>query len=84
MRDSYGTSGQVETPKGAKRQEAHRTPRGKRAAWSGKQPLSKAIIYAKTTKKKPVRRQVFSTLSLYYIRSGASTPTMFSAFSIVT
>jgi hypothetical protein len=32
MRDSYGTSGQVETPNGAKRQEAHRTPRGKRAA----------------------------------------------------
>ncbi|WP_394604422.1 hypothetical protein [Fictibacillus sp. UD] len=32
MRDSYGTSGQVETPNGAKRQEAHRTPRGKRAS----------------------------------------------------
>ncbi|MDM5315545.1 hypothetical protein QUF49_06015 [Fictibacillus sp. b24] len=32
MRDSYGTSGQVETPNGAKRQEAHRSPRGKRAS----------------------------------------------------
>ncbi|MFG6496024.1 hypothetical protein P8610_11730 [Fictibacillus sp. UD] len=32
MRDSYGTSGQVETPNGAKRQEAHRKPRGKRAS----------------------------------------------------
>ncbi|WP_394605182.1 hypothetical protein [Fictibacillus sp. UD] len=32
MRDSCRTSGQVETPKGAKRQEAHRTPCGKRAS----------------------------------------------------
>jgi hypothetical protein len=31
VRDFCGTSGQVETPNGAKRQEAHRTPRGKRA-----------------------------------------------------
>jgi hypothetical protein len=31
VRDSYGTSGQVETPNGAKQQEAHRTPHGKRA-----------------------------------------------------
>ncbi|OOE13728.1 hypothetical protein UN64_00475 [Fictibacillus arsenicus] len=30
MRDSCGTSGTGETPKGAKRQEAHRPPRGKR------------------------------------------------------
>jgi hypothetical protein len=44
---SYGTSGQVETPNGAKRQEAHRTPRGKRAAWSGNQLLSKVTMYAK-------------------------------------
>ncbi|MDM5316038.1 hypothetical protein QUF49_08550 [Fictibacillus sp. b24] len=29
VRDSCGTRGQVETPNGAKRQEAHRTPRGK-------------------------------------------------------
>ncbi|MFG6497653.1 hypothetical protein P8610_20000 [Fictibacillus sp. UD] len=44
MRDSYGTSGQVETPNGAKRQEAHRTPRGKRASWSGDQLLTKAAM----------------------------------------
>ncbi|MDM5315360.1 hypothetical protein QUF49_05085 [Fictibacillus sp. b24] len=44
MRDSYGTSGQVETPNGAKRQEAHRTPRGKRATWSEKQLLSRAAM----------------------------------------
>ncbi|OOE13814.1 hypothetical protein UN64_00955 [Fictibacillus arsenicus] len=37
-----------ETPNGAKRQEAHRTPRGKRATWSGNQPLSRATMYAKT------------------------------------
>ncbi|MDM5318390.1 hypothetical protein QUF49_20665 [Fictibacillus sp. b24] len=44
MRDSYGTSGQVETPNGAKRQEANRTPRGKRATWSGKQLLTQASL----------------------------------------
>ncbi|MFG6493848.1 hypothetical protein P8610_00680 [Fictibacillus sp. UD] len=38
--DSYGTSGQVETPNGAKRQEAHRSPHGKRATWSRNQLLS--------------------------------------------
>ncbi|MCM3718175.1 hypothetical protein [Fictibacillus phosphorivorans] len=32
MRDSSGTSGTGETPNGAKRQEAHRTPRGKRVS----------------------------------------------------
>ncbi|MDM5316824.1 hypothetical protein QUF49_12530 [Fictibacillus sp. b24] len=32
MRDSCRTSGQAETPKGAKRQEAHRTPCRKRAS----------------------------------------------------
>ncbi|RZT16404.1 hypothetical protein EV282_3511 [Fictibacillus sp. BK138] len=40
MRDSCGISGTGETPKGAKRQEARRPPRGKRATWSGNQPLS--------------------------------------------
>ncbi|MFG6496305.1 hypothetical protein P8610_13140 [Fictibacillus sp. UD] len=35
VRDSYGTSGQVETLNGAKRHEAHRTLHGKRATWSG-------------------------------------------------
>jgi hypothetical protein len=48
VRDSYGTSGQVETPSGAKRQEAHRTPRGKRATWSGNQLLTKASLYTNT------------------------------------
>ncbi|MFG6497362.1 hypothetical protein P8610_18510 [Fictibacillus sp. UD] len=43
--DSYGTSGQVETPNGAKRQEAHRTPRGKRATWNGNQLLPKATKF---------------------------------------
>jgi hypothetical protein len=32
MRDSCGISGTGETPKGAKREEAHRTPRGKRVS----------------------------------------------------
>jgi len=32
-----------ETLRGAKRQVAHRLPRGKRATWSGNQPLSKSI-----------------------------------------
>jgi hypothetical protein len=43
---------QVETPNGAKRQEAHRTPRGKRVAWSGNQLLLKATMYAKTAFRK--------------------------------
>ncbi|WP_394604048.1 hypothetical protein [Fictibacillus sp. UD] len=42
MRDSCGTSGQVETLNGAKRQGAHRSPRGKRSTWSADQPLSRA------------------------------------------
>ncbi|MDM5317607.1 hypothetical protein QUF49_16470 [Fictibacillus sp. b24] len=37
--DSYGTSGQVESPNGAKQQEAHLTPRRKRATWRGNQQL---------------------------------------------
>ncbi|ANX13583.1 hypothetical protein ABE41_016350 [Fictibacillus arsenicus] len=41
MRDSCGISGTGETPNGAKRKEAHRTPRGKRATWSGNQLLPK-------------------------------------------
>ncbi|MDM5317713.1 hypothetical protein QUF49_17015 [Fictibacillus sp. b24] len=56
MRDSYGTSGQVETPNGAKRQEAHRTPRGKRAAWSGNQPLSRTTTFPLNTKIATSRR----------------------------
>ncbi|MDM5314468.1 hypothetical protein QUF49_00590 [Fictibacillus sp. b24] len=49
MRDSYGTSGQVETPNGAKRQEAHRSPRGKRATWSVNQLLTKATMQYPST-----------------------------------
>jgi hypothetical protein len=37
-----------ETSNGAKRQKAHRPPRGKRAAWSGNQLLSKATLYSET------------------------------------
>ncbi|MDM5314763.1 hypothetical protein QUF49_02090 [Fictibacillus sp. b24] len=48
MRDSYGTSCHVETPNGAKRQEAHRTPRGKLATWSRNQQLSKTTLFTKT------------------------------------
>jgi hypothetical protein len=58
-RDSYGTSGQVETPNGAKRQEAHRTPRGKRVAWSGNQLLLKATMYAKTAIRKEQQKTGF-------------------------
>ncbi len=36
-----------ETLKGAKRQGAHRLPRGKRATWSGNQPHSKPTINTK-------------------------------------
>ncbi|MBH0165318.1 hypothetical protein IHV12_10315 [Fictibacillus sp. 7GRE50] len=36
-----------ETLKGAKRQGAHRLPRGKRASWSGKQLLTKASMHTK-------------------------------------
>ncbi|MFG6496891.1 hypothetical protein P8610_16135 [Fictibacillus sp. UD] len=49
--DSYGTSGQVETPNGAKRQEAHRTPRGKRATWSGNQLFQRQQCIQKQPKK---------------------------------
>jgi hypothetical protein len=45
---SCGTSVTGETPNGAVRQEAHRTLRGKRAAWNGNQLLSKATKLAKT------------------------------------
>jgi hypothetical protein len=37
-----------ETPNGAERQEAHRTPRGKRATWNGNQLHSKTTKFAKT------------------------------------
>ncbi|MDM5317803.1 hypothetical protein QUF49_17465 [Fictibacillus sp. b24] len=37
----------METSNGAKRQKAHRTPRGKRATWSGNQLLLKATMYKK-------------------------------------
>ncbi|ANX11324.1 hypothetical protein ABE41_004845 [Fictibacillus arsenicus] len=36
-----------ETPKGAKRQEAHRTPLGKRASWNRNQQLSRATKFFK-------------------------------------
>jgi hypothetical protein len=48
VRDSSGTSGTGETPKGATRQEAHRPPRGKRASWNGSQPLPKATMFTET------------------------------------
>jgi hypothetical protein len=41
-----------ETPKGAKREEAHRTPRGKRASWSGNQHLLIATSLRKQLLKK--------------------------------
>ncbi|WP_394605030.1 hypothetical protein [Fictibacillus sp. UD] len=37
-----------ETLKGAKRQGAHRSPRGKRASWNGNQLLSRASKIAET------------------------------------
>jgi hypothetical protein len=45
-----------ETPNGAKRQEAHRTPRGKRTTWSGNQPHPRAQINAKTAFKKDLHK----------------------------
>jgi hypothetical protein len=48
VRDSCGTSVTGETPNGAVRQEAHRTPRGKRATWNGNQLHSKTTKFAKT------------------------------------
>ncbi|MDM5316611.1 hypothetical protein QUF49_11450 [Fictibacillus sp. b24] len=47
----------METPNGAKRQEAHRTPRGKRATWSGNQPLSKTAMNTKTAVKRNASQQ---------------------------
>ncbi|AZB41701.1 hypothetical protein CEF21_04970 [Bacillus sp. FJAT-42376] len=38
MRDSCGSSGTGETPQAQSAEEAHRPPRGKRAACSGNQP----------------------------------------------
>ncbi|MDM5315640.1 hypothetical protein QUF49_06490 [Fictibacillus sp. b24] len=73
MRDSCGTSGQVETPNGAKRQEAHRTPRGKRATWSGNQPLSRTTEY----KCKQKRQKNFSAL-------GEVMPYVSSTFPLLT
>ncbi|XIH33229.1 hypothetical protein C1N70_13255 [Cytobacillus firmus] len=37
VRDSCGSSGTGETPQTRSVEEAHRPPRGKRAAWSGNQ-----------------------------------------------
>ncbi|RZT21846.1 hypothetical protein EV282_0912 [Fictibacillus sp. BK138] len=48
----------METPSGAKRQEAHRTPRGKRAAWSGNQLLLKV-----SQNKKGLRAKEFLSCS---------------------
>ncbi|MDM5318232.1 hypothetical protein QUF49_19730 [Fictibacillus sp. b24] len=52
MRDSCGTSGTGETLKGAKRQGAHRPPRGKRSTWSGNQPLPKTAQFKQTKRPK--------------------------------
>ncbi|WP_394605932.1 hypothetical protein [Fictibacillus sp. UD] len=48
MRDSYGTSGQVETPNGAK--QAHRTPRGKRAYGTETNNIQEQLVFSKTYK----------------------------------
>jgi hypothetical protein len=45
---SCGTSVTGETPNGAVRQEAHRAPRGKGAAWNVNQLLLKTTKLAKT------------------------------------
>jgi hypothetical protein len=37
VRDSWGISGTGETPTAQSAEEAHRTPPGKRASWSGDQ-----------------------------------------------
>jgi hypothetical protein len=55
VRDSCGISGTGETPPARSGREAHRTPRGKRASWSGNQPLPKASKFMKTAKK--IRRR---------------------------
>jgi hypothetical protein len=57
---SCGTSVTGETPNGAERQEAHRTPRGKRATWNANQLLS-------NTTTKFLRKQL-----LYYFAPIAS------------
>jgi hypothetical protein len=43
VRDSCGISGTGETPQALGAEEAHRTPRGKRASWSGDQPSFKGL-----------------------------------------
>ncbi|OIK14177.1 hypothetical protein BIV60_12450 [Bacillus sp. MUM 116] len=53
VRDSCGSSGTGETPQEQSDEEAHRPPRGKRASWSGNQPLySLASNFTKTAKGK--------------------------------
>ncbi|MDM5315623.1 hypothetical protein QUF49_06405 [Fictibacillus sp. b24] len=41
MRDSWGSSGTGETQQMQSVKVAHRTPPGKRASWSGNQPLTR-------------------------------------------
>ncbi|OIK14704.1 hypothetical protein BIV60_11185 [Bacillus sp. MUM 116] len=51
VRDSCGSSGTGETPQEQSAEEAHRPPRGKRASWSGNQPLySLATSFTKVPK----------------------------------
>ncbi|MDM5314701.1 hypothetical protein QUF49_01780 [Fictibacillus sp. b24] len=66
MRDSYGTSGQVETSNGAKRQEAHRTPRGKRATWSGNQLPPRTPTNTKTLGLKKKANHHSVTFFIFY------------------
>ena len=49
MLDSCGTSGTGETPQERSDEEAHRPPRGKRASWSGNQPLYRNNVYERVT-----------------------------------
>ncbi|KZE63701.1 hypothetical protein AWM68_11300 [Fictibacillus phosphorivorans] len=61
---SARTSGTGETLFGAKRQVAHRPPRGKRASWNGNQPLLRALKITKTAFKKMVKKK--TTFSMVF------------------
>jgi hypothetical protein len=56
VRLSARTGGQVRHLRVKRTNVAHRLPRGKRATWSGNQPLSRASSNSKTALKKEGRK----------------------------
>ncbi len=64
MRDSWGISGTGEIPPTQSGRVAHRTPPGKRATWSGNQPLPKAsLLFGKNILQEEHRIHNYSPIS---------------------